>query len=208
MRFSSPFVRYIAPFGLFLLLGYAAALLPPELYWVGYGARALLVLLAIVFLFKGHAQEIAGRFDWKAVGVGLVVLVIWVVNYHLFGPTSTHTTPFDTHAVLLKLLASSLVIPLVEELFFRSFLMRYFIKQDFLSVPLGSYSAAAFWMTALAFAAMHPSWQWGAALLAGLAYGGYLIKTRNLLGSILAHAVTNAGIGLYVIATGSWGLWI
>jgi CAAX prenyl protease-like protein len=208
MRFSSPFVRYLAPFGLFLLLGYTAALLPTELYWAGYAARALLVLLAIVFLFKNHAKEIAGQFDWKAVGVGLAVLVIWVVNYHLFRPTNSDAAPFDTHAVLLKLLASSLVVPLVEELFFRSFLMRYFIKNDFLSVPLGSYTAAAFWMTALAFAAMHPSWQWGAALLASIAYGGYLIKTQNLVGCIFAHGVTNAGIGLYVIATGSWGLWI
>ena len=49
--------------------------------------------------------------------------------------------------------------------------------------------------------------QWLAGLIAGLAYGGLYIYTRNLWASILAHAVTNAGLGVYVIMTGRWQFW-
>lgn len=164
---------------------------------------------AIAFCFRKHLREISGGFDWRAAAVGLLVLALWLANYHLFYDTADSVPQAQTTFFIgIKLLGSSLVIPVVEELFFRSFLMRYLIKNDFLSVPLGSYTPFSFWFTAIAFAAMHPSWQWGAALIAGAAYGLYLIKTKNLIGCIIAHGATNLGIGLYILMTDHWALWL
>jgi hypothetical protein len=49
--------------------------------------------------------------------------------------------------------------------------------------------------------------QWFAGLIAGLAYGWLYIRTRTLWAPIIAHAVTNAGLGAYVVVTRQWGFW-
>ncbi len=207
---TSPLPRYLAPFGVFLLLSLVQGMFAGAAFWLIYAAKILTVAALIVLLFRGHRREIAGTFDWRAVGVGLGVLALWLGNYHWFYNAAQNPAALEPSAaiLLLKILGSSLVVPLVEELFFRSFLMRYLIKNDFLSVPLGQYAPFAFWFTAIAFAAMHPQWQWGAALAAGVVYGAYLVKTKNLIGCTIAHATTNFGLALYIIATGEWALWM
>lgn len=214
----NPYIRYLAPFCVFLLASAAqGAASSPEMFWLLYAIKIVATLLAIFYCFKGYRQEIAGRFDPWAVVVGVAVLIPWIINYHAWpAPADIGAAAFDPAAVpavlapaiLIKLIASSLVIPVIEELTFRSFLMRVFIKNDFLSVPLGSYTALSFWATVAAFAAMHPAWQWDVAALAGIAYGAYLVKTKNLVGCMIAHGTTNLGLGLYVIITGTWELWV
>jgi CAAX prenyl protease-like protein len=48
---------------------------------------------------------------------------------------------------------------------------------------------------------------WVAGLMAGLAYAGLYMTTNNLRAPVLAHAVTNAILGLWILTTGSWHLW-
>jgi CAAX prenyl protease-like protein len=207
---AAPLLRYLTPFAAFLLLSFLQGTVEGTTFWWMYAAKILAVAALIALLFRGYWQEIPGKFDWRAVAVGLGVLALWLVNYHLFYDTAQSPGAFDASSqiLLLKILGSSLIIPVIEELFFRSFLMRYLVQSDFLSVPLGRYTAFSFWVTAIVFAAMHPAWQWGAALAAGAAYGAYLVKTKNLVGCILAHATTNFGLALYIIATGEWALWM
>lgn len=206
---QSPLFRYIAPFAALLLFSFPQGMVDVSALWLAYSVKILAVAVLIIALFRGHWQEINGGFDWRAVGVGLGVLVLWIGNYHLLYDATDPATPYDTsfHYFVVRALGSSLVIPLVEELFFRSFFMRYLVQNNFLSVQLGRYTAFSFWGTAVFFALMHPAWQWGAALAAGAAYGAYLVKTKNLVGCIVAHATTNAGIALYVFLTGEWALW-
>jgi CAAX prenyl protease-like protein len=81
--------------------------------------------------------------------------------------------------------------------------MRYIISRDFERIPLGAYSAAAFWISAVLFASEHgPYWEVG--LAAGIAFNWWMIRTRNLGDCILAHAVTNACLGVYVLAFSKW----
>jgi membrane protease YdiL (CAAX protease family) len=55
------------------------------------------------------------------------------------------------------------------------------------------------------FALAHPEW------VAALAYcallNGLLYWRRNLWDCIVAHAVSNLVLGIYVLATGNWMLW-
>ena len=68
--------------------------------------------------------------------------------------------------------------------------MRWLINPDFLKVPLGAYQAGAFWIVAVMFAAEHgPYWEVG--LLAGIIYNWWMLRTRNVMDCIIAHAVTN-----------------
>jgi hypothetical protein len=97
-------------------------------------------------------------------------------------------------------------VPIVEELFWRGWLMRWLIRSDFESVPLGSYTPMSFWVSAVLFAAEHGAY-WDVGLLAGIAYNLWIMKTRRLGDCILAHAVTNASLSAYVIWTGQWRYW-
>jgi membrane protease YdiL (CAAX protease family) len=42
---------------------------------------------------------------------------------------------------------------------------------------------------------------------AGLAYGGLYMRSGTLWSPILAHAVTNLMLGVWVVATASWSFW-
>ncbi len=213
---NSPFARYLAPFFILIFLsGWQGPAGGRQVFWM-YGAKTVVALLVFIYFFKGHWHEIEGRFDVRAVFVGLAVLVIWLVSCAFFRVPSTAAydpAAFDSNAkmilaVAVRLFGSFTVVPLIEELVWRSFLMRFLVKNDFLSVPLGTYTPVSFWIGTLTFALAHPMWQWPAALLTGIIYGFYLVKTKNLAGCILAHAVTNFGLGIYIIITRDWGLWV
>jgi CAAX prenyl protease-like protein len=85
--------------------------------------------------------------------------------------------------------------------------MRWLVKEDFLKVPLGAFSATSFWLVAVLFASEHgPYWEVG--LAAGIAYNWWIVRTRNLADCILAHAVTNACLSAYVLFAAQWQYWL
>jgi len=102
---------------------------------------------------------------------------------------------------------SVLLVPVIEELFWRAWLMRYVISRRFESVPLGAYQARAFWVCALLFASEHGAY-WDVGLAAGIIYNWWMIRTRNLADCILAHAVTNACLSGWVLYVGKWEYWL
>jgi CAAX prenyl protease-like protein len=88
----------------------------------------------------------------------------------------------------------------------RGWLMRWLIRGDFQSVPLGAYTRSSFWITALLFASEHgPFWEVG--LAAGVAYNWWMVRTKSLGDCIVAHAVTNAVLSAYVVFTDRWEYW-
>jgi CAAX prenyl protease-like protein len=109
--------------------------------------------------------------------------------------------------VLFRAAGSALVVPVAEELFWRAWLMRRLIAPAFERVPLGAYSAEAFWVTAVLFASEHGPF-WAVGLVAGIAYNWWMIRTRSLADCILAHTVTNACLAAYVLLAGRWEYWL
>ena len=109
-------------------------------------------------------------------------------------------------ALLLRGLRAALIVPIVEELFWRAWLMRWLIAADFATVPLGRYSARAFCIVAVLFASEHGPY-WDVGLAAGVLYNWWMIRTRSLGDLILAHGVTNACLSLFVVAAGKWEYW-
>jgi uncharacterized protein len=98
------------------------------------------------------------------------------------------------------------VVPVVEELFWRAWLMRWLIRPDFESVPLGTFSASSFLAVALLFALEHGSY-WDVGLLTGFIYNWWMIRTKSVADCILMHALTNACLCGYVIWAGQWQYW-
>ncbi len=99
-----------------------------------------------------------------------------------------------------------LIVPVIEELFWRAWLLRWLINTDFEKVPLGSYAPFAFWLTAMLFASEHGPY-WDVGLLTGVIYNAWMIRSKSVADCILMHAVTNAVLSGYVIATGQWQYW-
>jgi CAAX prenyl protease-like protein len=148
-----------------------------------------------------------------ALVTGVVVYLLWVRMdwpWAMQGNPSGYN-PFlagnDWGNVLaiVRLFGAVAVVPLMEELFWRSFLIRYLISPQFKAVPLGSFSMLSFLATTGLFGLEHHLWL--AGMVAGAAYTLLLYHTRALWPSIMAHAVTNLLLGLHVLFTHEWIWW-
>jgi CAAX prenyl protease-like protein len=152
-----------------------------------------------------------------AVVVGLLVAVGWVglerLPYPRIGVGGSRQA-FDPGVLAplgragflaARLLGLVVVVPVIEELFWRSFLNRVIQDPDFWKLPVGQVTVVSAAVTAGLFAAAHPEWL--PALLTGLSWAWLLHHTRSLLACVASHAVANAALGGYVLATGSWELW-
>jgi len=107
--------------------------------------------------------------------------------------------------VAFRLAGAALVVPLMEELFWRSFLMRWIERQDFLSVSAAEVGFRAILISSVLFGSEHSLWF--AGILAGLAYAWLYRTYNNLWAPIIAHACTNLILGLWVLKTGAWQFW-
>jgi CAAX prenyl protease-like protein len=107
--------------------------------------------------------------------------------------------------ITVRLLGSSIVVPPLEEVFYRSFLYRWITRPDFGSVPLGHFHWKAFLITALMFGFAHNEWL--AAILCAGIYQGLVCQKKRLGDAIVAHAITNFLLGAWVVWKGAWHFW-
>jgi CAAX prenyl protease-like protein len=216
-------LAYVAPFVAYVLLMTAGRALnaPPV---AEYLVR-LAVCFALVLAFSRPALAEGPVGPAASVAVGLGVFLIWIGPDLLFGPGYREHWVFSNSLtgeavtglpealqqnagyLVLRTLGSMLLVPVVEELFWRGWLMRWLIDRDFVKVPMGTYQPFAFWMVALLFASEHGAY-WEVGLAAGAIYNWWWVRTRRLADCILAHAVTNGALAAYVIATGHWQYWL
>jgi len=106
---------------------------------------------------------------------------------------------------LTRLLGSALVIAVIEEFFWRSWLTRWVEKENFLEADPGLVSNRSLIIASLMFATIHQ--RWIAGLLCGLLYGWYYRKTRDIWAVSYAHVLTNALLGAYVLWSGKFEFW-
>ena len=216
--FKKPWLPYVLPFALFLLLTEPARFLP-ELSPHFYIAKTIIIGALLWFWRHKYIADFSSGLSLSeiltAIFCGLLVLAIWIVpEEYLFQlGEGTAFNPYAlgqsqaAAAVLIgvRLIGSSLVVPIMEELFWRSFLMRYTINPDFKSVPMGAFSWFSFLGVAFLFGLEHHRVVVG--IIAGLLYGLLLVHQKNIKGVMLAHGVTNFGLGIYVVVTGNWIFW-
>ncbi len=106
---------------------------------------------------------------------------------------------------IAKLLGSAFVISIIEEFFWRGWLLRFIRTPDFLDIDIGEFHLPAFIGVALIFGFEHSEWAVG--VITGLIWGIFFIKTRDVWSTAISHVTTNLLLGIYVIATGSWQFW-
>jgi hypothetical protein len=85
--------------------------------------------------------------------------------------------------------------------------MRWLISPEFEKIPLGTWSASAFWIVALLFASEHGPY-WDVGLACGVIYNWWMVRTHSLGDLVLAHSISNACLSAYVVWTGKWEYWL
>ena len=100
---------------------------------------------------------------------------------------------------------SALVVPVIEELFWRAYLMRRLDHADFASVLPVAVTPYAIVVSSVLFAVEHQLWL--AGLLAGLVYAWLYRRFQVLWVPIVAHVTTNAMLGAWVVYGGHWQYW-
>jgi CAAX prenyl protease-like protein len=147
-------------------------------------------------------------------GIGLLVFILWIKMDWTFGasgapqgynPSLLPEKHIQITMTLFRIAGAVLVVPLMEELFWRSFLIRYIIDKDFETIRIGTFTGASFIFTVVLFGLEHNYIL--AGIMAGIFYNLLLYKTRSLAHCVLAHAVTNLALAIYVILTGRWQFW-
>jgi CAAX prenyl protease-like protein len=216
----------ILPFALFMIFVAAGSLVPPPVpvppedwdpRWI-YALRAIVAGGALVLLWPRLVELHDWRLSWSegllAFGAGIGVLIIWIMldvgwfAFELgdgFDPRRYGSDAIDWPITFFRLLGLAVVVPLAEELFWRSFLLRWLEKQDFLAVRPAVVSLRALLITSVLFALEHN--QWLAGFIAGLVYGWIYMHTGRLWVPILAHAVTNGLLGAYILIMRDWRFW-
>jgi CAAX prenyl protease-like protein len=210
-----PLLIYLGPMFAFLLLTTAEDMTSKALgYPLAYALKILLVAI-IAFVCRDSWRDLRPKPNLAAIVVavilGLVIAALWVGLDGRYPPLwfQGKRSGFDpsklsptVRAAFLSVRFCGLVIlvPLIEELFWRSFLMRWLIDADFLKVPVGKVTLIAGAFTSIGFALEHPEWLPG--LITGIAWAGLLAWSKSLSACVISHATANLALGLYVVNSG------
>jgi uncharacterized protein len=226
---SRPWLPYVAPMGTFLILTSCESWLPqpskasPTTYYPLFYAIKIAIVGVVCWLCRSTWRDLR---PWPgvqslglAVGSGLLVTLLWVGLdgwYPVFGDVGSRaafnpyvlSSPMARWTFLVfRMVGLVLIVPFFEELFWRSFVVRWIIDPDhFPDVPIGKVTLMAGAVTAALFALEHPA-EWLPALLTGALWAGLLHQTKSVSACFVSHAVANLGLGIYVLTTGAWKFW-
>lgn len=217
---------YVAPFLLYLLGTNFIARWGDA--WYPWLYSLLVVALMVVlgwWLPASGAVRPHRSIGWGVV-VGVIGIVLWIVvaslqlEQQLVSYLPSWLRPGERVAynplehmsgsglwgfLLARLVGIAVVVPLAEELFWRGFLMRWLIDPEWEKVPLGEFTASSCAIVVLMFTLAHPEWL--AAACYALLLNALLYRSRDLWQCIVAHAVSNFLLALYVLISGEWWLW-
>lgn len=184
--------------------------------WI-YAVQVALVALVMVAFRRYYTELHAAWPKWQMWALsalcGVIVFVLWInltVPWMKMGEAAGYS-PLRTDGSVDLLLASTrlvgaaLIVPPMEELFWRSFVMRWMVDRDFLRVDPRAVTWFALAAVSLVFGLEHDLWF--AGLVAGLAYGWLYMRTGSLWAPIFAHAVTNGLLGVWVLMYARWEFW-
>ena len=213
---DDPVIARAAPFLLFigfLVLGSAFA--APG--WLVI-ARSVVVGLVLLWFWRGYAElRQPGRTHpayWlAAVAGGCGVFLVWI-GFNQDWAVLSRPSGFapqlpgggvDWSQAIARLAGFALIVPVMEELFWRSLVLRWIEKHDFLAVAPRQVGWRGFVITTVLFALEHDRWFAGA--VAGAVYNWLYMRSGNLWVPIVAHIVTNGVLGVWVLYTGRWEFW-
>ncbi len=215
---KKPWMPYVCPFAVFMLFTGLGQYIPSMSY-LFYIAKTVIVAILLLYFKKDYQQDLSGYFDlqiWlESILAGIVVLAVWILSEDVlptigdpsgFNPAAFGLSrPSETVVLAVRLLGAAIVVPIMEELFWRSFLMRYLINPNFQAVRLGAFTWFSFLSVTVLFGLEHYRIIQG--IIAGAIFSLLVIRQKSVKGAVISHSVTNLGLGIYVMSTGNWHFW-
>jgi CAAX prenyl protease-like protein len=224
---SSDILPYALPIFIYVGLSALESYLPqldghPSPLWYPLAYAGKVVVTALVawhyrYTWKDFLPVPSFRSVCLAVLAGLFVWLLWIGLDGLYpllrflGGARVAFDPMLMNPIArwafigVRLLGLVVLVPLIEELFWRSFLLRWLIDPEYSKVPVGRVTPMAAGVTSVLFALVHPEWL--PALLTGLLWAGLLWRTRSLGACFISHLTANLALGVYVIGSGDWKYW-
>jgi CAAX prenyl protease-like protein len=221
----SDFWAYVIPMAIFMALTWLGTQ-SKQWYPACYVAKTVLAALALYILWPKFTP-VRWNHWWLGIIVGVVGTVQWIGMEKLLMSqpwlfwtrmiSDVQAKAYVPHEqiesaglmwsfILIRWAGASLVVPVMEELFWRDLLWRNIIApNDFKLAQVGEYDRNAFWIVPAIFAAVHV--QWLTAIVWGLLIALLLVRTRSLGACMIAHGVTNFLLGAYVLYTREWFFW-
>lgn len=190
----------------------------------------LLLIVPLLLYFRPEYTRVAGPNSPVVSTItgllaGLAGTAAWVLCIGVFRDPASGTE-WSGSAFCLRLVASTLVVPVFEELLMRGYIFRLVLQWDTArqtgasdpfqtvfhqasvnTVQPGSWSLPAVVISTIIFALGHHSTEWLAASVYGLLMAALWIVRKDLLSCIIAHGTTNLSLAVYVYLTSNWGLW-
>ena len=214
-------VAHVVPMFVFLVLLALSQLLSGSVvlrhaeFWI---FPAQTVLCGALLLWFRRCYEFHGLKNVAfSLLTGLGIFVVWIAPQQFFN-FPPRNIGFDLSlltsnpanywlSVIFRFLRLVVVVPVVEEIFWRAFLLRFVIDENFEQVQFGKFSWLSFAIVTAAFTFGHSRPDWLAAFVCGVLYNIVAYRSRSLSSCILAHATTNLLLGLWIMQTRQWGFW-
>ena len=226
-------IPYVAPYAVFGVLTLAADYLPgwqSALYIV-----KVIALAATLWYFRRAYTELRpsfGAHSLVAALVGVLVVAIWVgldpyypqsgeewgqfaQGARVFEHAEKAAGAFNPHepgqmvpplvAIVFRIIGAVLLVPVFEELLIRGWLIRFLVRDRFLTVPVGAFTWLSFVGTVAFMGLTHHEWL--AAVICSAAFNGLLYWRKDLFTCVIAHAAANLALAVWVLTTGAWAFW-
>jgi CAAX prenyl protease-like protein len=213
---NRPWFPRVFPFAVFMAFVIVESIYTSDVYLI-YITKSIVVGLIFLY-FRNRYTEIDRSVSVKDIFIaviwGVIVFILWINmswNFAIIGePRASNPYILLSKeslylAIFFRVYGSSIVVPVMEEIFWRSFVIRWIDSHDFLSVRIGTFTMRSFIITVLLFGSEHSLWL--AGITAGILYNLLLYYRKNIFLCIVSHGVTNFILGVYVLYTGNWIFW-
>lgn len=210
---SNPTAAYLMP-----LLALVAAHLATGLFTTGFPLLYPVGVFAAAAMLWRHRREYRWMFrptwSWQVCALGVAAFAVWIALEPAADPSATEdwrrglaalSLPATAVWLAFRALGSVVVVPVVEELAFRGYLVRRLVAADFTSVPFSRFGWVSFLASSAAYGLLHERWL--AGILTGMVFALAQYRRGRLGDAILAHAITNLLIAVHVIGWQRWSLW-
>jgi hypothetical protein len=215
---------YWLPYLVFMLVISVGEKLPDGLRAFALPLQLAVPLGFLLFYYRrGHYPELRGYpFGLKGFaldfGVGIAGAALWMAPYLWIDSMRPDEPGFDPAlwgaslvplALFVRAVGYGIVTPFMEELFVRSWLIRYIDvcdkRDDFRDIPIGRFRWRSFIVVTIWFVVSHVVWEWPVAMAWVILTTLWFYHRKNLMSLVIAHAGSNLGILAFVILqSGRW----
>jgi exosortase E/protease (VPEID-CTERM system) len=190
----------ILPLAVMLLMGIVQhAFFPhPEL---GYPFKVF-ALLAVLFVFRRLYLGLPRQLDPGAIVAGGIVGVVWLLSdtggdgAQIAALLDRMTASDQAIWVVMRIIGTVALVPLVEELFFRGYLLSRLDRGGW------GWRVLAVVLSSALFAALHG--RWIAAGLAGVVLALVHLRRGRVTDAVQAHVAANLLVALGALVSGDW----